>query len=216
MSIWTGSDETKLAKEIKEGDRVSWVGSFGVYTALSDAKPDPTYPGRVKFEGERNRRMAIRLPEDREIEVWPSWMASRGIQYPITVKGVKFEGDAFCDDPLVEAGSLVKVRVANKNPKEQGTHLGIYLGRIALGKAAYWNEEAGVLKFLVGHYNPAMWVPALGRIVKGCESWWGPIKSEDELREITDEDINDIWYVKLLKGLGGGLAKEKSSSVDTQ
>ena len=49
------------------------------------------------------------------------------------------------------------------------------------------------------HNNPAIFVPELKRIVWGMESWWGAVKSEDELKEITDEDIDNVWYVKLLK-----------------
>lgn len=40
------------------------------------------------------------------------------------------------------------------------------------------------------------------QIVYGCESWWGEIKSPDHLREITNADIDNVWYVQALKLLG--------------
>ncbi|SME48916.1 hypothetical protein BACERE00183_04191 [Bacillus cereus] len=36
-------------------------------------------------------------------------------------------------------------------------------------------------------------------IIYGAGSWWGKINSEEELKEITDADINDVWYVKMLQ-----------------
>lgn len=41
------------------------------------------------------------------------------------------------------------------------------------------------------------------KIIFGMESWWSRIKSEKELMDITNDDIEDVWYVKMLKGMGG-------------
>ena len=213
MSVWTDPEEKKLAKDIKEGDRIEWVGSFGVYTALSDAVPDPTFPGRVKFQAERTQKMGVRLRADQEVEVWPDWTQKRDIEYPVEVQGIQFEGHPFREDR--KTGKLVKVRVANKKPEEQGTHLGIYLGDAALGMGAYFSEE-GILKFVVGRYNPAMWVPALNRIVYGCGSWWGLIESEEDLRKITDDDIQNVWYVKLAKQLSDQISSKKPEEPDAK
>ena len=48
--------------------------------------------------------------------------------------------------------------------------------------------------------NPGIYVPELKEIIFGDSSWWHEIKSEEELREITDDDINNTWYVRLLRG----------------
>jgi hypothetical protein len=49
-------------------------------------------------------------------------------------------------------------------------------------------------------YNPAIFVPELNDIVYGAASWWGEIEDEDELNDlITDDTIESVWYVKLLK-----------------
>lgn len=47
--------------------------------------------------------------------------------------------------------------------------------------------------------NPGIFVPELREIVYGCGSWWREIKSVDELKAITDEDIENTWYVQLLQ-----------------
>ena len=47
--------------------------------------------------------------------------------------------------------------------------------------------------------NPGIFVPELRKIVYGCGSWWREIKSVDELEAITNEDIENTWYVQLLQ-----------------
>jgi len=48
---------------------------------------------------------------------------------------------------------------------------------------------------------PAIFVPELKKIIYGCESWWKTIQSVDEFSKISNEDINNTWYVKLLQSL---------------
>jgi len=65
----------------------------------------------------------------------------------------------------------------------------------------YWAEK-GWRPFIGQEMgNPAMWVPDLNRVVMGWESWWGEIKSEEDLRQISDADIENVWYVKAIKAL---------------
>ena len=54
---------------------------------------------------------------------------------------------------------------------------------------------------IIPHTNPAIFVPELKKIVFGCESWWRKIDSMDEVKDITDEDIENQWYVKLFKSI---------------
>lgn len=124
------------------------------------------------------------------------------LQYPITVHGI-------CDTgrKLVSTGSgrdpgtLVRIRPCDKEC-EGKTYLGLYLGDLALSATCAFNPQTGVLE--VGHsfHNPAIWVPALKRIVFGCESWWGPIKSPEDMRDITDATINELPYVQAAKQVG--------------
>jgi len=38
----------------------------------------------------------------------------------------------------------------------------------------------------------------------GCGSWWGAIDNEEDLKDITDSDIENVWYVQLLKKIKNG------------
>lgn len=119
--------------------------------------------------------------------------------YPITVSRINMvpsDDNPFC---LRVEPKLVAVRPVD----DERTYLGVYMGDLPLGSGAYFHPESGVLSLKHSHHNPAIVVPALKRIVMGCESWWGEIKSEDDLRKITDEDIDNLWYVKLLRKMTG-------------
>lgn len=97
------------------------------------------------------------------------------------------------------AGSLVKIRPCNK---EYGgkTYLGLYLGNQPWSQTVSYNNKSGELTVGMAT-NPAIYVFDLQRIIFGAESWWGIIESLEELKDITDDDINNIWYVKALKAM---------------
>lgn len=96
-----------------------------------------------------------------------------------------------------QAPALVKVRIAGE-PK---TYLGVYIGHLPSGASCTFNKETGILHIGLGHGNPAIVIPSLRRIVMGYESWWGPIKTEADLKEISDCDIENLPYVKALREL---------------
>lgn len=143
-------------------------------------------------------RKSLQAPETEK--VCDDWLAmshyKRPNLFPMEVKGIHYEG--WDEEPVRESlrgqGQFVAVRVAG----QQETHLGVLIGDMARAGAVSFNRETGVLCIRRGFYNPAIWVPALNRVVWGCESWWSPIESEDQLRDITDEHINNTWYVKAL------------------
>jgi len=94
-------------------------------------------------------------------------------------------------------GKLVKIRSCRKEHGDK-TYLGIYLGDMALSIQHSIKDD--VLTASHSFYNPAIFVPELNDIVYGCESWWGEIKSPEEVNElITDDVIKNVWYVKLLR-----------------
>lgn len=97
-----------------------------------------------------------------------------------------------------EPGFFVKIRTVNDG--EEGTHLGVSIGDGPLSVSVRVSPD-GVAEVSPAMHNPAFWVPALGRVVYGCESWWGQIKSPDDLKDITDQDIENVWYVQALKSL---------------
>jgi hypothetical protein len=91
--------------------------------------------------------------------------------------------------------------VAIRPVDNKRTYLGFLLGDMARGAGVRYDRESGVLSVSPGSHNPAIWVPDLGRVVYGFESWWGVLKGPDDLRKITDADIQSVWYVRALKDL---------------
>lgn len=121
---------------------------------------------------------------------------SKYIQYPITVSKIDIKDREGYQEGFMPVGSLVKIRPCG----DEKTYLGILLGEIDIGMFVSHNPETKVLS-VSRHFNPAIFVPDLKKVVFGCSSWWGRIKSESELKEITNDDIDNAWYVKALKDL---------------
>lgn len=97
----------------------------------------------------------------------------------------------------VRSEKLCKVRPCKEN-SESRTYLGIYLGRLPIYLHASFDEDTGELACSTIN-NPAIFVPELQEIIYGMESWWQFVGDAGELEKITDEDIENQWYVKLLK-----------------
>jgi hypothetical protein len=94
-------------------------------------------------------------------------------------------------------GIPVKVRSCKKEHGDK-TYFGILIGDVPLSLGA--TIEDNILFVSRQRYNPAIFVPELNDIVYGAASWWGEIEDEDELNDlITDDTIESVWYVKLLK-----------------
>lgn len=120
------------------------------------------------------------------------------IEYPLVVDKIETEEMKY-DKPLGhEKGCLVAVRPC-KEKYENKTYLGILLGDIPAYISSQFNSKTNVLK-IIPVQNPGIWVPELKEIIFGMESWWHEIKNEDELKEITNDVIENQWYVKFLKG----------------
>jgi hypothetical protein len=140
-------------------------------------------------------------PEEKVCEDYIAGMLAnptRFLTFPITVHGITYsDSDLFGFDIGYERFSLVSVRPCEKALKGK-TFLGIYIGQLPQGVGISYHRESGVLAARFAYHNPAIWVPELQKIVWGSGSWWSPIESLDALRAITDEEINNTWYVKLL------------------
>lgn len=124
--------------------------------------------------------------------------------YPIEVHGITHTGEVVgrSFSRRYAPGAWVAVRPCAEDARGK-TYLGVYLGDLALGAGASFHRATGVLEIRLGHHNPAIWVPDLKRIVFGAESWWGVLEGPEDLRQISDADIQNIWYVQALKSLGG-------------
>jgi len=94
-------------------------------------------------------------------------------------------------------GDMVSIRPCGKEYEDK-TYIGFYLGDFPLSSSFIYNSDGGIDIKLVNH-NPAIFVPELKKIIFGAESWWEKIESEKDLKEITNEDIGNVWYIQLLK-----------------
>lgn len=117
--------------------------------------------------------------------------------------GIRFGDDRTYHPKLLwggQCGDVVGVRPVDPELNNK-TFLGVLLGEIALYPSVSYQADEQSLIVRMGSYNPAIFIPELNRVVFGIESWWGKIQSEDQLHQITDEDITNVWYVKALKQL---------------
>lgn len=133
------------------------------------------------------------------------------IKFPITVNSIQFS-----NDPAYEphasfkrnvCGRWVAVRLCAEECKGK-TFLGVLLGSIAINTMCEMKPYGTLVVSRVMH-NPAIFVPDLNRVVFGYESWWGEIKNESDLRQITDADIEGVWYVRMLKEISAAQTGEK-------
>ena len=120
------------------------------------------------------------------------------IEYPIEVSKInnKCKKSSYKDNKV---GKFVKIRPCHDEYKNK-TYLGLYLGDMPIGSNISYNEKSKELDISF-KTNPAIFVFDLNKIIYGCESWWGIIKKEEDLKQITDADINNIWYVKALNSI---------------
>jgi uncharacterized protein YjiS (DUF1127 family) len=95
------------------------------------------------------------------------------------------------------SGKLVSIRPCDEKYGNK-TYVGFYLGELSLGSSIQITDENKIQCNWSG-YNPAIFVPELGEVIMGCASWWQKIKSVEQLKEITDDDIENVWYMKLMK-----------------
>lgn len=96
-------------------------------------------------------------------------------------------------------GTMVVVRPCDKKYNGK-TFLGMYLCDAPTGFIG--RQEGDKIVLEMGSYtNPAIYIPETNEIVWGYGSWWGKIETEEKLRQITDEDIQNVWYVRALKQL---------------
>ena len=100
-----------------------------------------------------------------------------------------------------KCGVPVKVRSCREGHDDKKTYFGILLGDMATAISHTINQNGNVVASF-GYHNPAIFVPELKTIIFGHESWWGEIESEEEMKKlITDEVIQNAWYVKVLTEL---------------
>jgi len=106
-------------------------------------------------------------------------------------------------------GTYVAVRPAGEG---QRTYLGLYLGEMCITIGCSF--EGAVLELTPQLPNPVIFVPEMKQIIYGMESWWGAIESPEHLKDITNADINNVWYVQALKALYPDITVPGSETVN--
>lgn len=104
--------------------------------------------------------------------------------------------DFLCKNDI---GKLVRVRPCDKKYKGK-TFLGIFLGELPIPMYVSYNKDEQMLSIKNMH-NPAIFVPDINEVVFGYESWWSLINSSEDITDITNDDISNVWYVKMLNNL---------------
>jgi hypothetical protein len=123
------------------------------------------------------------------------------LKEPILVKEIEVSKDPpISRAPWQKPGQFVAIRPVAEEYHDK-TYLGLYIGDVALEISVGYDPEAKDMRIGRMTYNPAIFVFDLGLVIFGIESWWGVIQSEADFQQITDLDINNIWYVKALKTL---------------
>lgn len=121
---------------------------------------------------------------------------SKFIEYPLTIKGIDNK-EIDTTGLGNECGELCEISPCGKE-YESKSYIGIYLGDLPIAITSSYDRNTGILENGTMN-NPAIFVPELKKIVYGCESWWRKIESIDDFKGISKEDIENTWYVKLLK-----------------
>ena len=125
------------------------------------------------------------------------------IEYPISIDKINYIGwnEAWekckIESKNKECGELVKVKPCSE---EYGgkTYLGILLGQIPYSPSISHDNTTNILD-VYAHTNPCIFIPETKSIVWGMGSFWTKIESIEDFKEITNEDIGNVWYVQLLK-----------------
>lgn len=143
---------------------------------------------------ELERKAEIEINEGKNCEEFNC----RYITYPLNVENIVIKNHSLNNKKLKP--TLVRIRPCNDKYNNK-TYIGILIDyNFPLDNNFSYNNKTKELTFsMIG--NPAIYVPELNEIIFGCESYWGEIKENDELYniDITDETINNQWYIKLLK-----------------
>ena len=117
---------------------------------------------------------------------------------PISIKELKTDS-LNIENRYGETGTLVACRPCDEQYKDK-TYLGFYLGELPAMQWPSVNKDEQKIQMMTIR-NPAMFVPEIGKVIWGAGSWWKIINSVEEFREITNEDINNTWYVQLARAI---------------
>lgn len=122
------------------------------------------------------------------------------IQYPLTIDGIEYDKIPESHDP--DVGKFVRIAPCAPEYKDK-TYLGLYLGRLPISQHVSHSEKTNKLNIgLVT--NPAIYVFDLHKIIYGMESYWNIIDDPENIKDITQKDINSQWYIQMLNAINKG------------
>lgn len=117
---------------------------------------------------------------------------SKYIEYPLTIEKLNIRQPSAWGIQF----KPVRVRLCEDNR----TYFGILLGEFPWMTRASYSDDTGELEISTTT-NPCILIPEINRVVFGAESWWGVIKPGEDISDITDDDIENVWYMKLLRSM---------------
>lgn len=131
---------------------------------------------------------------------------------PLEIHKIQFHKDERSDP---KTGSIVAIRPCAEKYNDE-TFLGIYIGCLSIQSHPFIKREKidgndHNTLHIYDHQNPAIYVFKLKKIIYGIESYWKIIRNVDEFEELTDNDIENVWYVKLLKKMAENEQDSKKS-----
>lgn len=116
---------------------------------------------------------------------------SKYIEYPVTINGI--ENKEIETTSLGHTvGCLCEIRPCDERYQHK-SYLGIYLGELPISIVSNLDNNGILTNSALT--NPAIFVPALKKIIYGCESWWREIKDINDFKSI-DKDTKNQWYGK--------------------
>lgn len=199
LSAFTDAD---LEAELK--NTIAGVQALG--RELAKRKGTPLTSVCKLCEGSKKISGSLRgRPDADEAECFACKGTGEKVEFfPRYIAGVDFDslGDLIGAGISCDAGAFVSIRPCAAAYGNK-TYLGLYLGDMALGLSLGYDDKTMNIVPRRGSYNPAIYVFDLKKIIYGAESWWGEIESEKDLHNISDMDINNVWYVKALQQLHG-------------
>lgn len=167
---------------------------FGLFTRCEELKNNEEYQNLIKEKYD-----FIKADNFKRNYICDNYK-SIYIEYPIEVSKINADNSKG-GYRSKQIGKFTKICPCGEEYKGK-TYLRLFLGELPISNHISYMEDTKELKVSF-HSNPAIFVFDLNKIVYGCESWWGIIENEEDLKEITESDIDNVWYVKALKVLGG-------------
>lgn len=151
-----------------------------------------------------------------ELEAWmkSSHFLQRIFEYPLIVNKIAVKQSRPVQSQpgpgnpsRVKSGDLAQVRSCREEHGDK-TRLGICIGYVPIGFEVKLDaktrgmdkqgRDVGDLLIEPSRLNPAFFVFELNDVICGFESWWQTIKSPEDLKQITDADIQNVPYLKAI------------------